>query len=151
MHVQSCVFLAAFLLAACTPTEEEPAVEPTESGGEEIAEGPEGSPAPDSFSETAWMVRAEDGARYVTQFDADGTYRDLRNGDPWQQGGWSFAEGPEGKQLCFKPKDEAGVERCWLPGRMKGDTMIARGPGDRRIELQRVEYEPLADEGDAEE
>ena len=106
----------------------------------EPSDRPSGKPAPDSFTGTAWRVMAEDGARYVTMLDEDGTYRDLRNGDPWQEGDWTFADGPGGKQLCLKPDHEDGLERCWEPERMKGDTMIATGPGERRIELTRVEY-----------
>lgn len=106
----------------------------------EPSDRPSGKPAPDSFVGTAWRVMAEHGARYVTLLDEGGTYRDLRNGDPWQEGDWTFADGPGGKQLCLKPDHEDGLERCWEPERMKGDTMIATGPGERRIELTRVEY-----------
>ena len=126
-------------LCACTPVEEDP------DGAEEAAsaepsDSPTGNPAPDTFAGTAWRVMAEDGARYVTMLDYDGTYRDLRNGDAWQEGDWTYADGPGGKQLCLEPNHENGLERCWQPGPMEGDTMIATGPEDRRIELTRVEY-----------
>ena len=83
---------------------------------------------------------AEDGARYVTFLDEGGTYRDLRNGDPWQEGDWTYADGPGGKQICLRPDHDDGLERCWEPGRIKGNTLIATGPEDRRIELTRVDY-----------
>lgn len=153
MYRLPCLALALTLAAACAPQEEE-AQDGNETAGpaEQSSPTPDGRPAPDSFAETAWMARADDGARYVTQFDGDGTYRDLRNGDPWQTGQWSYADGPEGKQLCFNQGEDDGVERCWQPGRIKDGLMIATGPGGRRIELERVTYEAIPEEeGDAQE
>lgn len=146
------ILLTGSFLAGCAPQDEGGPPEDA-SAGEAVSAmpSPDGAPAPDTFAQTAWMARAKDGARYVTQLDADGTYRDLRNGDAWQSGSWSFAEGPEGKQLCFSPEDEAGVERCWLPGRMKEGKMMATGPGGRRIELEPVTYEPPEQEDNSEE
>lgn len=141
--------VAALGLAACTPVEDSPASD-EEAASAEPSDSPSGKPAPDTFAGTAWRVMAEDGARYVTMLDEDGTYRDLRNGDPWQEGDWTYADGPGGKQLCLKPDHEDGLERCWQPGRMKDDTMIATGPEDRRIELTRVDYSApeVQEEGD---
>ena len=147
------VSLAAVLaLAACTPAEEDAGGD-DETASAEPSDRPSGKPAPDTFAGTAWRVMAEDGARYVTMLDEDGTYRDLRNGDSWQEGDWTYADGPGGKQLCLKPDHEDGLERCWQPGRVKGDTMIATGPEDRRIELTRVDYSApeVQEEGEAEE
>lgn len=145
-------FAAVLGLIACTPAEED------SGDGEEAAtaqpsDSPSGNPALDTFAGTAWRVMAEDGARYVTMLDEDGTYRDLRNGDPWQVGDWTYADSPDGKQLCLKPDHEDGLERCWQPEKMKGDTMIATGPGERRIELTRVDYTApeLQEEGDESE
>ncbi|MBX7539475.1 hypothetical protein [Qipengyuania sphaerica] len=139
---------AALAVVSCAPAEEDA---PADSG-EVVAtpsETPSGKPAPDTFAGTAWRITAEDGARYTTLLDEDGTYRDLRNGDPWQEGDWTYADGPGGKQLCLKPDHEDGRERCWQPGRMKDDAMIATGPGDRRIELLKVAY-TAPETGDAE-
>ena len=92
-------------------------------------------------SATAWRALAADGARYTTYLDQDGTYRDLRNGDPWQTGSWTYSKDEGDKLLCFTPDSENGAERCWRPERMNGDTMRARS-GDTEIELTRVEYAP---------
>ncbi len=132
--------LATGALAACSPTGDgsTTAVSPVETAA--AVSEPEGQPAPDEFANTAWRIIAEDGARYVTYFDADGTYRDLRNGDPWQDGTWSYEDGPEAKMLCFTPDDENGVERCWQPGRITDGTMVATNAAGRRIELKPVDY-----------
>ena len=152
MRMHPAFIALAIGLAACTPQEEdtsEPEAEDTAAAAEAT---PTSAPPPDTLAETAWLARSDDGARYVTYLDKDGTYRDMRNGDPFQEGEWSYAEGPEGKQLCFKPQDEGGVETCWMPGRTKDGLMAATGPGGRRIELEKVAYEPAGDaEGDAPE
>ena len=70
-------------LPACTPASDEgdsSALTPQQ------VVSPSGEPAPEVFVATAWRAVAADGARYTTYLDADGTYRDLRNGDPWQTG-----------------------------------------------------------------
>ena len=129
----------ALAVAACSPSAEIEGESATDAAPQSAAT-PSGKPLPDSFAGTAWRVMADDGARYVTMLDADGRYRDLRNGDAWQEGGWTAAEGPEGKQICLTPDAQGGIETCWVAGRMRGDTMIATGPEDRRIELTRVDY-----------
>ena len=141
--------LAIGLLASCAPPEGDTGTQDPNSQAVSSAPEPEGEPAPDNFYDSAWRVVAADGARYVTYLDAGGTYRDLRNGDPWQEGTWSHDEGPEGKVLCFVPDDEDGVERCWIPGRVTDGTMVATNAAGRRIELERVDYVlPSADEDD---
>lgn len=148
MHGRISITAALFLmLGACAPAEEdtaqgEPGAEVTPS------QTPSGNPAPETFASTAWRSVSDDGARYTTMLDPDGTYRDLRNGDAWGAGSWTLAERPGGSQLCLTPDDENGVETCWEPGRMKGDTMVATGAGDRRIELRRVDYVPAGDDGE---
>lgn len=144
--------LCGLALAACAPGAEEAAQEGA-GGDSKQAEGAANDKAiPDSLAETAWLARAEDGARYVTYFDADGTYRDLRNGDFLQSGTWTYADGPGGKQICLEPQAENAVKMCWQPDKMDGAAMIATGPDDRRIELQRIDYvAPDAEGGDGEE
>ena len=139
--------IAALALAGCSPEAEEPAVTPGDAAAEASAT-PTGQPAPEVFAATAWRLVAEDGARYTTMLDADGTYRDLRNGDPWQTGAWTYSDGEQGKFLCFTPDDDGAIERCWEPGRMTGGTMRATGDNGVNIELERVDYEPLANGDD---
>lgn len=112
----------------------------------EASPTPSGEPAPQTFSGTAWRSTAEDGARYTTYLDADGTYRDIRNGDPWQSGSWSYRDGGKEPELCFTPDAENAVERCWKPGRMSDGTMRAESDAGREIELERVDYFPPAAE-----
>lgn len=128
-------------LMACTPTEDS---EPPDTAEETAAPGPAGDdqPALKVFAGTAWRVVAQDGARYTTLLDPDGAYRDLRNGDPWQKGGWQFDSADRGGLLCFTTDSEEAVRRCWKPGKMRGDTMIATAEDGRRIELTKVEYRP---------
>lgn len=143
--------ILALGLGACTQPEDAP-VSQEESMLEEAGEEAEKESAPEGFAETAWRVTAENGARYATYFDVEGRYRDLRNGDLWQEGDWTYSDGPSGKQLCMTPNEENGVESCWQPGRVDDDTMFATGPGDRRIELTRVNYQaPEPTQGDEEE
>ncbi|MEX0341943.1 MAG: hypothetical protein AB3N06_05105, partial [Erythrobacter sp.] len=96
---------------------------------------------------TAWRAVAADGARYTTFLDPDGTYRDLRNGDHWQTGSWTYSGDTQGRILCFTPSDENGVELCWEPDRMSGDTLRAESDSGVTIELERVEY-VLPDDAD---
>ena len=139
------LLLAPLALAACSADD---SVEPDPASTDDVVAAataaPTGEPAPEAFAATAWRVVAEDGARYTTYLDADGTYRDLRNGDPWQTGSWSYSDGDGDKRLCFTPAAEGGVERCWEPGRMSGETMRAKGADDVTIELERVDYQPPA-------
>ena len=124
-------------LAACSPGAEE---NNETAPAPQTAVTPSDEPAPDAFSATAWRALAADGARYTTYLDADGTYRDLRNGDPWQTGKWTHADSPQGRLLCFTPDHDNGVERCWEPGRMSEGAMRAESETGLSIELERVEY-----------
>ena len=138
----------ALSLVACSPsgnagTENFDTTAPTTSPSDE--------PAPRAFASTAWRTTAEDGARYTTQLDSDGTYRDLRNGDLWQTGSWTYSNDNESNHLCFTPQDDNGVERCWKPERMNGDTMRATSENGTEIELQRVVYTPPSEGTDGKE
>ena len=129
----------ALTLAACSsPQETAPA--PASSGADAQAEAvvPQTARAPDQFSGTAWRSIAEDGARYTTYFDPGGRYRDLRNGDPWQEGAWTLND-VEGRQLCFTPDGENAQQTCWEPGAMDGEALFASN-GTQRIRLKRVDY-----------
>jgi hypothetical protein len=133
----------ALLAAACTqqgdPTSGDVAGGPTPAATSSTATD---SPMPTSFAATAWLSEADDGARYTTFLDADGTYRDLRNGDPWQTGSWTYNDAGDGR-LCFTPDAKNGVQRCWLPDSMNGEAMdVIGGTDSRRVELQPVDYTP---------
>ncbi len=138
-------------LAACSPPADN--ATGTELGGSGVSAvatasmEPKDAPVPDGFARTAWRVMAEDGARYTTYLDADGSYRDLRNGDPWHEGQWTYTTG-DTPRLCLEPEGENAVERCWEPGPSDGDTMEATGDDGRTIELERVEYVPVPDDAD---
>ncbi|MBX7481859.1 hypothetical protein [Qipengyuania qiaonensis] len=139
------VFALAFsglTLAACSPAEDV-AGDIAEDPGS--ATQPPGTAVPQTFAATAWRVVAEDGARYTTQLDADGTYRDLRNGDPWQTGRWAYSDGEQGRLLCFVPEAENGIQSCWTPGRMSSGKVRATSDRGTVIELERVEYAPPID------
>lgn len=146
--------LAPLALGGCSGTQGD---EPPATDGEEIAAtasasaSPSGEPAPEAFAATAWRALAADGARYTTYLDADGTYRDLRNGDPWQTGSWRYLDAERDRRLCFMPADENGIERCWEPGRMTGETLRAKSDHGLTIELERVEYQPPVEPDDADE
>ncbi|MGI8942955.1 MAG: hypothetical protein ACR2FJ_01735 [Qipengyuania sp.] len=102
------------------------------------AETPETEEPPGEFVRTAWRVLGENGARYTTYLDEDGTYRDLKNGELWQTGSWSFGED---EKLCLTPEDENGATRCWDPLRMEGkDALIVVSDADRRVRLEKVDY-----------
>jgi len=137
----------ALLGAGCTPDPDaSPASEPSEALTTTPSETPTTS-LPDSFAETAWRSEADDGTRYVTYIDADGTYRDLRNGDPWQTGTWTYDKAGE-HRLCFTPDDKNGVERCWKPEKMHGQDMdVVGGPDAQRVELEQVDYVARGKEG----
>ena len=131
---------------ACAPEEEEQADPAAISEGEDAQPASDDTPQPahSEFSDTAWRVMAEDGARYVTYIDADGTYRDYRNGEPWQEGSWKFDPAEESSDgadlLCFTPDAEDGSERCWEPGRLLDDELIVTSGGGRRVALEKVTY-----------
>lgn len=129
--------LVVSALAACSPTEQQ---SETLTATQQAMATPTGEPAPEVFAATAWRVLAADGARYTTYLDQDGTYRDLRNGDPWQTGEWTYADGEDGKRLCLRPDADTGIERCWEPDRMRGDMMRLEGETGTLIELESVEY-----------
>ncbi|KEO85569.1 hypothetical protein EH30_13710 [Erythrobacter sp. JL475] len=89
-----------------------------------------------SFSETAWLTVGVDGAVQTTFFDADGRYRDLRNGALTAQGGW---ERRGDGMLCFEPDTGSGA--CWDTGPVddKGEA-IATDTAGKRIAIKRVAY-----------
>ena len=157
MRAAALLLLAA--LPGCADSADAPA-EPAETAApdEAAATGAADLPLPDDYAGTAWQVSDADGARYTTFLDPDGTYRDLRNGDPFQEGSWSFdAE----ERLCFTTpaagdasQDEGEQEvkadkTCWRPHRMAGDDeLVLHGQSGRRIKAIRVDYSPADEDND---
>lgn len=121
--------------------------------GAEAVATPAPPPLPNEFSRTAWRARDESGALYTTFLDPAGRYRDIRNGDPWQQGAWEYdAE----DRICFTPDAEDSLAQCWRPERMdEGGHMIVTSGSGRRVQLESVEYRrpeaPVEDELDGED
>ena len=85
-HTPGLTIALALALAGCSG----------EPAGNEATSGPSESPAPEAapssseiaVAQTGWLSIGADGAVQTTFFDADGRYRDLRNGEPFAQGGW---------------------------------------------------------------
>lgn len=148
--------LVGSLSAGCTPDPGAEAAVAVAAGDVSSpsadASGPSEPAEPRDFAGTAWRVVSDEGARFTTYLDADGTYRDLRNGDAYQQGSWTWNADGESRELCFEPDAESGINRCWSPGQMDGDTMIVTGGENRRIEARRVDYiAPAVDEDEEDE
>ena len=147
--------LLATVLSGCAAGGDTPA-EPAETATPQdaAASDPADTPLPDDYAGTAWQVSDADGARYITHLDPDGTYRDLRNGDPLQQGTWSVdAE----DRICFSAPfaqdedatDAEGLETCWRPHHMAGEgELLLHGQSGRRIMATRVEYSPADEDND---
>jgi len=144
------------LLGACSdgsdqsPTFETPQQTVAKGGSAKATPTPEPPPLPNEFSRTAWRARDGSGALYTTFLDPGGRYRDLRNGDPWQQGAWEY---DEEDRLCFTPDAEESLGQCWRPERMdqSGDMIVTSSSG-RRVRLDSVEYRaPTQDETEGED
>ena len=151
--VSSAVLLSAALaLSACAAEEDGAADGPADVAAS--TEAAEEARELKEFVGTAWRVSAEDGARYVTYLDAEGRYRDLRNGDPWQEGGWSLEAAPGDEEgqvlLCFQPEGDNVRERCWETGKLDDGKLIVTSGGGRRVQLEKVAYEAPQDAETAE-
>ncbi|MEP1606771.1 MAG: hypothetical protein ABJJ48_10700, partial [Marinomonas sp.] len=98
-----------------------------------------------TMTQTGWRVRGEDGAVYTTYLDADGSYRDFKNGDPLQVGTWE--ERVDGK-LCFTPEVEGRIGECWALAPLDGDDMMQPvSDAGKTIDMRQVTYLPPEDEG----
>ncbi|MEP2180313.1 MAG: hypothetical protein ABJI04_10285, partial [Marinomonas sp.] len=77
--------------------------------------------------------------------DADGSYRDFKNGDPLQVGTWE--ERVDGK-LCFTPEVEGRIGECWALAPLDGDDMMQPvSDAGKTIDMRQVTYLPPEDEG----
>lgn len=132
------VIAALTLCAACSAPEEEgetPTGQATEAGATASEDAPAERVA---LSGTAWRVEGEDGAIYTTYLDADGTYRDFKNGEPLQDGSW---EELSEKRLCFSPSSEEARGECWDREPQDSDgTMRATSDSGLTVELRQVTY-----------
>ena len=133
-------------LGACTSGNEDASESAAQSTAETQAEGaaPE-QPAPEETRQpaidlagTGWRVLGEEGAVYTTYFDEDGTYRDLRNGEPFRQGTW---ERRPDEELCFLPDSSEQASTCWTLGPLdENETMIATDANGRDIAVRKAAY-----------
>ena len=172
------IWSSALLLAACSAPADDPAssaLQPTgEAAADTVSERSSEIDLPEDFAGSGWRVQDETGARYITYLDADGRFRDLRNGDPFTTGAWEVdAE----ERICFMPDGPDGADdedaeatsdmpgrpaqptlrqptlrTCWRPQRMASDGAMALiGPSGRRIHAMPVEYlaPPTQDDPDA--
>lgn len=150
----------SLLLASCTgPEAEEGAAPAADEGGEASPSAVHSGEVPATMEGTAWRAMSENGARFTTYLDEGGTYRDLRNGDPYGTGDWTYTDGARGKLLCLAPEqagepegEEAETnETCWETSRLRGEKMIVTGPGGKRVELTSVSYEAPSEAEDDEQ
>lgn len=88
------------------------------------------------LSETGWLTVGSDGAVQTTFFDANGRYRDLRNGQLVAGGQWELRPP---RTVCFEP--DSGVGACWETGALDADGSATVTNGDgKAIEIKRVTY-----------
>jgi hypothetical protein len=89
-------------------------------------------------AETGWLTISRSGAVQTTFFDADGTYRDYRDGKAVGAGTWE--RGADGA-VCFMP--EAAPETCWtMRSQDEEGEVTATGPDGRTIAIRRIAYRP---------
>lgn len=143
--------ILALALAACSQPQADgeeaspaPDAEAVGEPGAQLAEAAQPAESnrpdpPEKFLRTAWRVVGEDGARYTTYLDEEGTYRDLKNGEMWQSGTWTRSEGDA--SICLTPDVEDAGTMCWTPVRMDGErAMIVESDAQRTVRLERVDY-----------
>lgn len=139
--------LAALVaIAGCTPADDAAApANPASQTEPAPQESPRALQIPDSFEGTAWRVAGADGGRYVTFLDAEGRYRDLKDGEPFHTGAWDRrADG----SICFLPDGAETQRRCWTPDRMTDDgrMVVVGGEEGARVELEPGDYEAPSSE-----
>lgn len=137
------ILLAALALGliGCEGSNPAPAQTPADAQGETAGNGEADRKERISMSETAWLTVSSEGFVHTTFIDADGSYRDYRQGTLLFTGDWR--ENPEG-ELCFSPEEGAG--ECWSFTRPEKDgTMRIRDGDGREIMLKRITYTPPAD------
>lgn len=129
---------ALLALAACAEQVEEGADE-SAAATPEAGATPSDEPSADTdikVAESGWLTVGSDGAVQTTFFDADGRYRDLRNGEPFGTGSWE--QRPDGK-VCFEP--DSGRGACWKTGKAdeNGEASATNDDG-KRITIKQITY-----------
>lgn len=131
-------------ISACSAGDggEDGSAEEASSGGAE-----ESGDQTIAMAGTGWLTVGTDGAVQTTFIDADGRYRDLRNGTLLAEGNWQ--QRPDGA-VCFEP--DAGIGECWTTSATSDDGTIVATDGDgKRIEITQVTYIPPSAEESGEE
>lgn len=130
--------IVALALSSCAAEGEESSSEDTVAAPEAGAT-PEIEPPSDtdiSVSESGWLTVGNDGAVQTTFFDADGRYRDLRNGEPFAEGSWE--QRPDGR-VCFEP--DSGRGDCWETDKAdeNGEASATNGDG-KVVAIKQITY-----------
>lgn len=135
----------ALALAACSPASDgADASEADAASGEAAAQAPSALP----LSESGWLTVGSDGAVQTTFFDANGRYRDLRNGVELAGGSW---EQRTDGTICFEP--DAGLGACWeTMAPDENGTAIATNADGKSIAIKQVTYiaPPQSEDSEAE-
>lgn len=145
--------LAILALAGCAPddagsggsSEAEASEAPGDAGAGEETGGTATPSLPMLAANTGWLSVGADGSVQTTFLDADGRYRDFRNGVAADTGSWERR--PAGT-FCMHP--DAGKSACWTDDRpdKDGSIMVISDDG-RRVELKPIAYNaPIDDEAD---
>lgn len=143
--------LAILALAGCAPddagsegsSESEASETPSEAGAGEETGGTAIASRPMLVANTGWLSVGADGSVQTTFLDADGRYRDFRNGVAADTGSWERR--PDGA-FCMQP--DAGKSACWSADRPAKDGSIMVSSDDaKRVELKPITYSPPADDG----
>ncbi len=140
---------AALVLAGCEAGGETQGSNGFDTPGEATSEEEGREQERISWSGTAWLTVSREGFAYITFIDADGRYRDYRDGTLVYTGDWR--ENRE-RELCFAPDEGAG--ECWgLSGLQPDGTLRVADEDGGEVLLRRVTYTlpaqaDEADEGD---
>lgn len=136
----------AAMLTACAEPAADDAGSASDGGGDPASAQSAGNGASQAIAmvQTGWLTVGSDGAVQTTFFDADGRYRDYRNGEAIGSGGWSRRAD---NRLCLEP--DQGLGDCWETGPLASDgTAIATNSDGMQIEIRQVTYLPAQAPGE---
>lgn len=143
--------LAILALAGCTPddagsegpSEAEASEAPSDAEAGEDTGAAATASRPMLVANTGWLSVGADGSVQTTFLDADGRYRDFRNGVVSDTGSWERR--PDGA-FCLQP--DAGKNACWTADRpAKDGSVVVSSDFGKRIELKPISYTPPAEAG----